>query len=81
LCWTFFSRRIQPLKTRVHHMWEYSDNSDAMRESGEELVQLEIAAWVSTILEMNLATTMSVFDGHSLPRSLSNELPNASLPS
>ncbi|OEL30688.1 hypothetical protein BAE44_0008293 [Dichanthelium oligosanthes] len=81
LCWTFFSRRIQPLKTRVHHMWEYSDYSDPMRESREELAHSEIAARVVAVLEMNVATAMSVFDSHPLPRSLSNELPNVSPPS
>src|SRR5579883_1469116 len=36
LCWTFFERRVQPLKVRPHFMWLYSDRTDSMRESHEE---------------------------------------------
>ncbi|OEL13881.1 hypothetical protein BAE44_0025100 [Dichanthelium oligosanthes] len=79
LCWTFFSQRVQPLKIRAHHMWEYSDHSDPIRESAEELPQSEVAARVAAVLEMKHDVAMTVFDDHPAPRSLQNNLPNVSL--
>ncbi|OEL25862.1 hypothetical protein BAE44_0013120, partial [Dichanthelium oligosanthes] len=81
LCWTFFSWRVQPPKTRVHHMWEYSNHFDPTSESEEELAQSEVAAQVAAFLKMNVATMMSVFENNPLSRSLSNDLLNVSLPS
>jgi hypothetical protein len=81
LCWTFFAMRVQPLKIRAHFMWDYSDHTDPIRESADELAQLEIAVRLLTVLELKQEKAMTVFNGHPAPRSLKTDLPNVSLPS
>jgi hypothetical protein len=79
LCWTFFEMRVQPLKIRAHFMWLYSDHTDPIRESAEELAQSEVAARLMTVLEQKQEKAMTVFNGHPAPRSLKTDLPNVSL--
>jgi hypothetical protein len=79
LCWTFFEKRVQPLKVRPHFMWLYSDQIDAMRESPDELSTSEIAAHLVTMLEMKTVEARTVFMGHPPPRTLKTNNPNVSL--
>jgi hypothetical protein len=39
---TFIERRVQPLATRAHCMWDYTDRRDPTRISSEELKEAEI---------------------------------------
>jgi hypothetical protein len=78
LCWTFFERRVQPLKVRPHFMWLYSDRTDPMRESREELSTLEVASRLATVLEMKAVEAKLVFVGHPPSRSLRTDVPNVS---
>jgi hypothetical protein len=39
---TFIERRIQPLATRAHCMWDYTDRRDLTRISPDELHEVEI---------------------------------------
>lgn len=43
---TFFRHRIQPLKARVHSMYEYVGQDDPTRESRTELVDSKVRARV-----------------------------------
>jgi hypothetical protein len=79
LCWTFFERRVQPLKVRPHMMWLYSGQTDRMRESPEELSMSDVASRLVTVLEMKTAVAKLVFVGHPPPRSLKTDLANVSL--
>jgi hypothetical protein len=79
LCWTIFKKRIQPLKVRPHFMWLYSDQTDAMRESLDELSTSEVAARLVTVLEMKTVEAKTIFVGHPPPRTLKTDNPNVSL--
>jgi hypothetical protein len=46
---TFIERRIQPLATRAHCMWDYSDRRDSTRISQDELHEAEIDECVRTV--------------------------------
>jgi hypothetical protein len=46
---TFIERRIQPLATRTHCMWDYSDRRDSTRISSDELREAEIDKCVCAI--------------------------------
>ena len=48
---TFYARRIQPLRSRVHGMWRYAGPSDSTRESADELAESEVNARVRSVLE------------------------------
>jgi hypothetical protein len=78
LCWTFFERRVQPLKVRPHFMWFYSDRTDPMRESHEELSTTEVASRLVSVLEKKMAEAKLVFAGHPPPRSLATDASNVS---
>jgi hypothetical protein len=46
---TFIERRIQPLATRAHCMWDYNDRRDSTRISQDELHEAEIDECVRTV--------------------------------
>ncbi|OEL38353.1 hypothetical protein BAE44_0000627, partial [Dichanthelium oligosanthes] len=51
---TSFSRWVQPLKARVHPLWEYSDHSDSTCESKEVLALSEVATRVANVLQLSV---------------------------
>jgi hypothetical protein len=79
LCSTFFEMRVQPLKVCSHFMWLYSDKTDPIRESAEELTMSEVAVWLTTMLEMKQEEAKTMFVGHPTPRTLKTDFPNVSL--
>jgi hypothetical protein len=49
---TFVERRIQPLATRAHCMWDYTDRRDPTRFSSDELKEAEIDDGVRVITSL-----------------------------
>ncbi|OEL22864.1 hypothetical protein BAE44_0016117 [Dichanthelium oligosanthes] len=76
LCWTFFEMRVQPLKICPHFMWLYSNKTDPIRESAEELVTSVVAARLATVLEMKQEEAKTVFVSHPASRTLKTDEPN-----
>ncbi|OEL18058.1 hypothetical protein BAE44_0020923 [Dichanthelium oligosanthes] len=54
--WTFFERRIQPLKARERTLFQYSGVGDPMRVSPEELEPAEMRSRVCTMIKNKLTT-------------------------
>ncbi|OEL35917.1 hypothetical protein BAE44_0003064, partial [Dichanthelium oligosanthes] len=44
--WTFFERRVQPLKARAHPLYRYTGDDDPTRSSPEVLMPVEVRARV-----------------------------------
>ncbi|OEL17887.1 hypothetical protein BAE44_0021094, partial [Dichanthelium oligosanthes] len=78
LLWTFFERRIQPLKARVHPMFKYTGPTDPSRESEAELVESEVKAWVSGVLRSGISVEAGLTN-HPLARSLAHNPSHVSL--
>jgi Putative gypsy type transposon len=55
----FMRRRVQPLKSRDSHMWDYTGMSDPSRESNDELSGSEVEARVRTTLENGTEVELS----------------------
>ncbi|OEL28655.1 hypothetical protein BAE44_0010326 [Dichanthelium oligosanthes] len=60
LLWTFFKRRIQPLKARVHPMFEYTGSADPTRELEKELAESEVKVRVSGVLRLRISIEASL---------------------
>ncbi|OEL34986.1 hypothetical protein BAE44_0003995 [Dichanthelium oligosanthes] len=71
LCWTFLSRRVQPLKARAYPLFQYSGPTDPTHESEVELPQSERAARVASMLKMGVNVEASL-NNHLPPRSFSH---------
>jgi hypothetical protein len=50
LLWTFFNRRVQPLRQREITMWMYLGSSCPNRPLSEELGDTEINTWIRGVL-------------------------------
>jgi hypothetical protein len=55
---TFIERRIQPLATRAHCMWDYSDRRDLTRITPDELHEAEINDCVRAVTKIKKKSTV-----------------------
>jgi hypothetical protein len=64
--WTFFERRIQPLKARAHPMYRYAGVSDPTRSSRDELTPVEVRArvWAMIKRSKEVADDVAELDRH-----------------
>ncbi|OEL34246.1 hypothetical protein BAE44_0004735, partial [Dichanthelium oligosanthes] len=53
--WTFFERRVQPLKARAHPLFRYSGVGDPTRASPEVLEPTEVRSRVWTVIKRRQA--------------------------
>ncbi|OEL24557.1 hypothetical protein BAE44_0014424, partial [Dichanthelium oligosanthes] len=58
LLWAMHKHQIQPLKSWVHPVFEYSDRGDPTRESADELPKGEIRDRVASIMAYNFDVDM-----------------------
>ncbi|OEL31531.1 hypothetical protein BAE44_0007450 [Dichanthelium oligosanthes] len=64
--WTFFERRVQPLKARAHPLYRYTGVGDPMRLSRDELTPLEVRARVRAAIKRSkhVADDVAELDRH-----------------
>jgi hypothetical protein len=64
--WTFFERRVQPLKARAHPMFRYTGVGDPTRSSQDLLTPLEVRArvWAMIKRSKEVAEDVAELDSH-----------------
>ncbi|OEL27342.1 hypothetical protein BAE44_0011639 [Dichanthelium oligosanthes] len=78
LLWTFFERRVQPLKARTCPMFEYAGPADPTRESGMELTPVEVKARVRLVLKKspNIKADLNVHEAAPCPSAQPSSRPS-----
>ncbi|OEL18298.1 hypothetical protein BAE44_0020683 [Dichanthelium oligosanthes] len=60
LPWTFFERRVQPLKARARPMFQYTGPVDPTRELEAELMLVEVKARVKLVLKKSRSVEVNL---------------------